>query len=421
MTNYNNIGFVQKNGYNIDKIMRNGKKLFEQGFIREDSGSTPLTTSHEAIGKDLKGYKVYGNSIQDGTPTPSNPVEIESVGDKTVNLFNPQSNWNINGSIGRTTKKFPYTEGGIKYTYFFRCKPNTQYTISFKEPGDRLIICGLYTEVDPTIYTESNQLTFDHYIENLASDIPTSLTFTTDVNDKMIGIYYVLSQSPTEMQIEENSQATSYEPYYEGYKIPITVSDGTNSTTTNIYLSEPLRKIGNYADYIDFENGKVVRNIGNIELKGTEAWYIYYNTYIKSDACDAFLNNIGNNSASQSYSRSVGFCNIAYNAKRAIWVYTGYPNTFVFNNKQFHLNIANDVLGITDYTQETMVTALEKFKSFIANQYANGMPVIIYYPLYVQTEETIILPTIPSIKGTTIYSVGTNITPSNMYIKYKGR
>lgn len=32
-------------------------------------------------GRPLKDYKLYGNSIQDGTPTPDNPIEIQSVGD----------------------------------------------------------------------------------------------------------------------------------------------------------------------------------------------------------------------------------------------------------------------------------------------------------------------------------------------------
>lgn len=33
-------------------------------------------------------YKIYGNSVQDGTPSPENPIEVQSVGDKTKNLWN---------------------------------------------------------------------------------------------------------------------------------------------------------------------------------------------------------------------------------------------------------------------------------------------------------------------------------------------
>ena len=55
------------------------------------------------------------------------------------------------------------------------------------------------------------------------------------------------------IQIEVGDTATAYEPYFE-------------PMTTSIYLDEPLRKVGTYADYIDFENKKVVRNIAVSEL-----------------------------------------------------------------------------------------------------------------------------------------------------------
>ena len=59
------------------------------------------------------------------------------------------------------------------------------------------------------------------------------------------------------MLIKENEDST-YEPYKE--------------TTTNIYLDEPLRKIGDYADYIDFKEQKIVRKISKEKIDGTEEW-----------------------------------------------------------------------------------------------------------------------------------------------------
>lgn len=58
-------------------------------------------------------------------------------------------------------------------------------------------------------------------------------------------------------QVELGSTATKYEPYIE----PI---------TTNIYLKEPLRKMGDYADYIDYKNKKVVRNVEVLDDSGTQ-------------------------------------------------------------------------------------------------------------------------------------------------------
>ena len=37
--------------------------------------------------KDLYDYKIYGNSVQNGTPTLEVPIQIESVGDKTKNIL----------------------------------------------------------------------------------------------------------------------------------------------------------------------------------------------------------------------------------------------------------------------------------------------------------------------------------------------
>ena len=55
---------------------------------------------------------------------------------------------------------------------------------------------------------------------------------------------------------------TTY-PYNIGF---IQLEEGSSTTypiTHNIYLKEPLRKIGDYADYIDYKNKKIIRNIAS--------------------------------------------------------------------------------------------------------------------------------------------------------------
>ena len=63
-----------------------------------------LTTATEAVenplysdGTAITAYTLKGNTVQDGTPTPSNPVEVQGVGVRTENLFN--AIWE-SGSIG---------------------------------------------------------------------------------------------------------------------------------------------------------------------------------------------------------------------------------------------------------------------------------------------------------------------------------
>lgn len=58
------------------------------------------------------------------------------------------------------------------------------------------------------------------------------------------------------IQIEIGDTPTKYEPYKE--------------SVYNIYLDAPLRKVGNYVDYIDFANRRVVRNVGVADESGTK-------------------------------------------------------------------------------------------------------------------------------------------------------
>lgn len=497
------IGFIHKNENNIDKIYKNSQLVFEQGFTREDNGSTPLTTSHQAIGKNLKNYKVYGKSRQsnlpegyteieyirgndsgyvptniylngddivkikfktlssniafclfgsykanesdnfsvyiqstydsyfrygdinyrqlkaspntiyeiemcadylkineetyypfttqtfttrypiyighinsssssklkgiiysfeivgkakllsctrnsdgqigmydvmnntfypasgtltagaDVVPTPSEPIEIESVGDKSKNLFDEKNmsetgtytNVVITNNNGNLT--FNGTSNGYGTFYMWEgiLKAGT-YTVSSNNYG------GTSTSNDYVVLwigttkggRDIQQLLYYHPIEFTLNEITyVYLCFKVYVNS----VYNNLKIE--NIQIEKGSTPTSYEPYYEGYKIPIIVSDGTNSSTTNIYLDEPLRKVGDYADYIDYKEQKVYRNV-------------------------------------------------------------------IVNDDSGEQTIENSYSGTTD-TTGTSVT----------------------------------LPTIPSLVGTTIYDVDTKVKPSNMYIKYKGK
>ena len=87
-----------------------------------------------------------------------------------------------------------------------------------------------------------------------ANDIGNNSTFKitdTDlvtINIRIGGQIGTVSNLTFKPQLELDSTATEYEPYIE----PI---------TQNIYFDEPLRKIEDYADYIDFKNKKVVRSI----------------------------------------------------------------------------------------------------------------------------------------------------------------
>ena len=516
------VGFIYKNNQNIDKVLNNGNLIFEQGFTRETSGVPPITTPTLSTGKNLKNYRIYGNSVQDGTPTPSNPVEIESVGDKSKNLFDGElvlGSLNTNGDI----KSLNYR---VTSNNYIEIKSDTTYTVQgkYEDTSCSAIIC---------YYDENKQLLSRAVMTTMKSDSTAKyLRFTLYIS----GITERPIENYDNIQLEEGSPATDYEPF--GYKIPITVSgknlfwlkDATNvsatnqiyncsnqtfrkeitnlvgltniisnaafsqicyceplqsgktyiwkfhnakllstghylvltyedNTTeswhentpitltknatitslkqayrdyskeevesfqiqveegsaatdyepykapiiTNIYLNEPLRKIGDYADYIDFENQKVIRNI--IQQKVTQSSRVnnFYSGFTVDSIVTAKTQEIYSNIA-------ISASSLPSAANRPYKVFLGGSKIYIGFGK-------TDKFPITG--SDNKLPTYEEIQVF--NNFVSSNEVYVMYIREVPTEEDIELPTIPSIKGTTIYSVGTNIQPSNMYIKYKGR
>jgi len=453
------VGFIYKNENNIDKIYKNNQLVFEQGFIREDSGVPPLTTSHLTTGKNLKGYKIYGNSRQNNLPDGYQEVEwikavgIINLGIKTNNNMqfeakylrtntNTQYVYYSDTGSSSSTNTTAYASGngvwrfGSKATAIPQSVNTIYETIQNKNGvwvnGEKI---GSYTSV-PTFTSSNNLRTFGTISGGSTPSVQLYYLKTKDYGantyshiwipckrtlDNLYGLYDIVGN-----EFYTNSEATitagddvepspnypipiesvgdlvtdSTDTNYGKYKI--TVSDGTNSTTTNIYLDEPLRKIGNYADYIDFENQKAIRKIGKFILKGNEVWdYMLDNTHPE------FYSYIG---GSYNLGSIICYCT-HFIGKTRNQLYAGQSGIACAGN---YVRVTQDV---TDVFNNDVTT----FKNWLSTQYNNSTPVEIEYIRATELEESITLPTIPSIKGTTIYSVGTKVQPSNMYIKYKGR
>ncbi|MBR0483927.1 MAG: hypothetical protein IJJ69_04005, partial [Oscillospiraceae bacterium] len=83
-----------KSGKEITSIYtRDGKEIIEvrdnqnniiYSAIDEISGSVPL--SFMSRGGYLKDYRIYGNTVQNGTPAPETPVEVQGCGEYDVEL-----------------------------------------------------------------------------------------------------------------------------------------------------------------------------------------------------------------------------------------------------------------------------------------------------------------------------------------------
>ena len=597
--NNKTVGFIYKNNQNIDKIYKNNQLIFEQGFVREDSGNVPLSTTYQAIGKNLKDYKIYGNSVQgklpdiyqqveyiestgtqyidtgiytnttlskfeiklnisnknvtagvfgtrnykssdksainvfirsgslrldwlsgssvpevaitenidytisitrglatinninytneentsvdarypfyignlnnagipyetglsgkiyysklynnnilvfDGVPcyrksdnvigmydlvtntfftnagtgvflkgsnapTPSAPIEIESVGDKTKNLFNYKTASTYKGSFDNNGV-FHATDNDNRDNLVYKIQlynGNTMVTNSSRNIS--ITGTGTYRITSPKlIQSGTTRIRFANHGTSIEFSINcdidgsqfvgqyASIVFTVD--DATVGASVI-----SDIMFYVGNEPFDYEPY--GYKIPVIVGN----TTTNIYLDEPLRKIGDYADYIDFKNSKVVRNIAKKVLNGTEDWGMP-GTIISDYSSYRIVNFIPNLPLQTPIEELLcthfeAFPKSQYQQEPIQNKVTSYGNT-----NQIIILISNN---IADSNNQTTTT---NWINWLSNN-----NITLYYSKQ-PTEETVALPNIPTIKGTTIFEIDTEIQPSSMYIKYKSK
>ena len=192
-----------------------------------------------------------------------------------------------------------------------------------------------------------------------------------------------------EIKVDSNGNV-----YCDGLQETLRIVE-SNSTAT----AEMLLKLGDYVDSQDILRGIVNRQLGIKVFDGSEVARIPYDFYIKSDACDAWftLSSLYTTSAYQ----AIGICSHLKLAKVNIWSTVGYPNTFTFNysapSKQVHLNFAHELIGTT--ASSTIDEATAAIKNYITQQYNNGTPIIVVYPLATPTETSVTPQPLTAVEG----------------------
>lgn len=163
----------------------------------------------------------------------------------------------------------------------------------------------------------------------------------------------------------------------------------TGNTTVIIYLG------GNYyGGYVDAVTGEIVIDKKIVVIDGSQTITVATTSYIKSDACDSFItdNDIYPRSNPSQQPDKFALCDTLNPVKAFIWNTSGNVNCMTINTNQIHLNISNDLLGITDYTQETTATAKAKIQSFLQNN-----PITVVFgisPIKIYASNTAQIPTL---------------------------
>lgn len=357
---------------------------------------------------NVKDYRIYGNSIQDGTPTPENPIEVQSVGELTTkNIFNIDEGLNqclVKNEDGTYTLRRTANDRFSGYISL-NIPANTEIAfgvdvIEVKRAGNYKGFRAIPTQIfyadgtHETITSYDNKTypstTGNHHIRSFSKDIVKIRLFLQ--GDEEIGDYITFKN----MQIEIGAERTDYEPYQK-YKVPVTVrgknlfnyEDSSNHTQgylrqDNSYISDPKWRITNYIPV----SGK------NVCLSGIQS---------------------GSNPSVCAYDADKNFITgLKYYSKKNVVIKSDIEISFV----RFSYSTSDSIVWDLSLVQLEKGATATEYEPYIEPQAIN-----IYLDKPLKTGEVIQqsknnLPKLPQFKGTTIYEVQTAVPPSGMQVCY---
>ena len=315
------------------------------------------------------GEFIKGNSV----PNLETPIQIESVGEKTLNLFNKEDlieHYYLDSTGAQVYHAGTQAGRYWCHTDYIPVKENTTYTFVTDTYGTAPKIC---------MYNSSKE--FIGFADQ-------ALNFITIANTKYIRLNVYIPQD--NIQLEEGSVATNYEPY--GYKVPIKI----NNIVTNTYIKEPLRKIDDYADYIDYKNKKVVRNISKYVFQGNES--------------GAISKTYNNNQSYYIAGPNLKLMNIK-SGEKLLCNILPYVYSTQGNSEGFSIGYGGNTSLLYIALPLNNATTFQEVINILKDNAVYGISVT-------PTEETIELPNIETSKGTNIFDIETSIKPSSLQIEY---
>lgn len=416
--NFFEILYAQKNGTALPANFFD--LLFAKSFtpaIEWDEYDGTLPAQYSANGSMLADYRIYGTA--------------GGVGDRTVNHLSVNKLLQYeNSNHYRNASGNIVADNNTNFSeLLIPVDENTVYVVKGQLTTTEGYVRIYYLSADFTWISRSDVL-------QSPTNHPTpssSFNFTTPANTKYIQIQYGKNTVNTDSEIlltEGSTAPAECIPF--GYEVDMSVSDGTTSTTTPIYIgTAPLEE----DEYVDYAAGKVYRRTENIFKKN--------NTSLQLPNC-IFLRKTFTNSKATIYKP----CFVIF-----IHVTGGYTYTFsasqnptsgnvifssVFSiNKPaigntYEINGNSTYMEHGPYSKQFTRTAPEAanwlaVQISTADNLDNDIMIVegstapsTYIP-YLQPEDPPVpLPALPTVDGTTITDyAGQSAAPSRFYAKYQ--
>lgn len=398
---------INFNGLNVAKLIFNSVVVWVEKVLKTVTGYPAILEN--STGEKLEELKIYGNSIQNGDPTINTPIEVESLGDKVTdesdsnygkykipvtvrgkNLFNytearnsteqgfvDEDGWitiSIDNTSGTTTK---YSNFWTKVNN--NLKPNTKYyvyvDVAKKEGNITLSAVSTHSSyrsqfVDGNV-KESGDVT-------TVSDFSSAKTMLRSFASCKAGEKGSIKFRIAVYEVKQDT----FEPYYnEKY---------------DIYLDEPLRKVGDYADYLDLKNRRVVRNV-----------FKYTTNLIESAGEPVDLGTVARMPINLPKVNMISTNHGLSNELKFLANYSEQTEHFYISGsgKQIFIFLLKSRIGDT-VNKSALI------------QYLQNNPITFFGILSEPKIETISVSDVLTTKGTNVITVGTSVSPSNMEVSY---
>ena len=266
------------NAVTID-MLNEVRIIAEQGVSEQKFGK--VVVIDDTANVPFAGLSVYGKSTQDGTPTPSAPIDIESIAESGSidvdvygkNLFKVEPA-TANGVTLEKRGDFYVLNGTATGSYNFQTKigylPAGTYSISANNPTNN----GIYLAIVDVYSSLKNValVAFDNANNSKNSmELPESTDYICRIRIESGVVYNNYKIQP---QLELNSKATDYEPY---------TKQSATISTPNGLRGIAVASGGNYkdtqnnswiCDELDLVRGVYIQRIASVDLS-TLTWNSY--------------------------------------------------------------------------------------------------------------------------------------------------